>query len=284
MTTTGASTPAQTQSNGNVILLGRLCGNTRAVEIALRKAGIDLAAVILADRSSMPEQRSAAQPRSMRYRSPSPRATRRLLEDLQPDLVIAACYPWRLSHRARAMARHGVLNIHPSPLPHGRGPDPVFWAYRNGDRETGVTIHLMDDGLDSGPILAQQRLPVSEGMDAVTLEQHLFEIGAKMVAELLLHVLVGNAVSTPQDDQAATYQPAPSAHDWIISPLLPAAWAWNFAQGVQPLHGPLMVQTGGQLIPVQRAISWSDHGAPPDNLPPGVFAIQFRPGWVIFEA
>jgi methionyl-tRNA formyltransferase len=157
-------------------------------------------------------------------------------------------------------------------------------VYRNGERETGVTIHLMEDGLDSGPILAQQRLPVPEGLHAAALEQHLFEIGARMAADLLTHVLAGNAVPIPQDNQAATYQPAPSAHDWIISSLLPAAWAWRFAQGVQSLHGPLKVQTGGRLVPVWRAISWSDHGAPPDPLPAGTIPIQFHPGWVVFEA
>jgi methionyl-tRNA formyltransferase len=146
-----------------------------------------------------------------------------------------------------------------------------------------VTIHLMDDGLDSGPILAQQRMAVPDAMNAVTLEHYLFEIGAHMIVELVSRVLAGDAAFTPQDASAATYQPVPSAHDWIISPLLPAAWAWRFTHGVASLQGPLVVQTRGQLVPVRRAISWSEHGVPPGDVPAESIVIQFHPGWVVFE-
>lgn len=282
MTTSGASTPDVTLPGNAVVLLGRRCTNTSTVVTVLQDAGIDLAAVILADPESAGAQVPAENESSPVCHAASPHATRCLLESLQPDLVIAACYPWRVPREARAVSRYGVLNIHPSPLPHGRGPDPVFWVYRNGARDTGVTIHLMDDGFDSGPILAQQRMAVPAGMDVVTLERHLFETGARMTVRLVPHVLTGEATVSPQDHRAATYQPAPSAQDWVISPLLPAAWAWRFVQGVEPLHGPLRVHIRGQLVPVRRAIAWSDHGAPPDDLPAGAIPVQFRPGWVIF--
>jgi hypothetical protein len=119
-------------------------------------------------------------------------------------------------------------------------------------------------------------------MNAVTLERHLFEIGASLTASLLAPILDGHATSFPQDDRAATYQPAPSAHDWIISTLLPADWAWRFARGVEPLQGPLMVHTRGHLLPVRRAIAWGEHGDPPDESPAGAFPVRFRPGWVVF--
>lgn len=283
MTTSRASTPSVSQTTGSIVLLGQPCGNTSAVLSVLRDAGIDLAAEILADTAPAPAQDPVEQDRTRRYRTPSSPATTRLLEDLRPDLVIAACYPWRLSRRARAAARYGILNIHPSLLPRGRGPDPVFWVYRHGARETGVTLHLMDDGLDTGPILAQQRLAVPAALDAVTLEHHLFEIGARVTASLVPRVLAGNAVAVRQDDLAATYNPAPAAHDWIISPLLPAAWAWRFVQGVAPLHGPLAVHRHGKLVPVRHILTWGEHGDPPGDLPAGAFAIQFRPGWAVFE-
>lgn len=283
MTVSGASTPSTTTPEATIVLLGRPCDNTSAVAVVLDDLGIDLTAVILAA-TGKDLNRTPGDDRQIRvHRSPSPRTTRRLLEHLQPDLVIAACYPWRLSQRARAASRCGVMNIHPSPLPHGRGPDPVFWIYRLGERETGVTVHLMDDGLDSGPILAQSRVAVPDQSNALSLERHLFETGATLAAGLVPKVLAGNATSSPQDEMAARYQPAPQAHDWIISPLLPAAWAWRFVQGVAPLQGPLAVQTQGRLKPVQRAIAWGEHGAPPAALPAGAFVVQFRPGWVVFE-
>lgn len=282
MTTPGASTPSVTEPTGNIVLLGRPCANTSAALAVLQDMGVTLSGVVLADRRGASTHGPAGQERHSTFRAPSPRAVTHLLERFRPDLVIASCYPWRLSHRARAAARCGVLNIHPSLLPHGRGPDPVFWVYRHGERETGVTVHQMDGGLDSGPILAQERLTVPAGMDAVTLERQLFAQGAGMVAGLIPQILTGKAVFTPQDAHAATYQPFPGAQDWLISPLLPAAWAWRFVQGVEPLHGPLRVQTQGKVVPVQRAITWGEHGDPPESLPVGAMAVRFRPGWVVF--
>lgn len=282
MTTSGASTPSVVQPTGGTVLLGRPCDNTFAALTVLEDAGVELTAVILADPGPAAVQDPVEQDGDPVYRAPSPRATRRLLEHLRPDLVIAACYPWRLSRRSREVARCGALNIHPSPLPFGRGPDPVFWVYRHGLHYTGVTVHQMNDGIDAGPILARQDMAVPNEMDAATLERLLFETGASMLADLLPQVLAGRATTTPQDERAATYQPAPSAHDWVISPLLPAAWAWRFARGVEPLHGPLAVHTRGQLVPVRRAISWGNHGDPPAELPAGAFAVRFRPGWIVF--
>ena len=283
MTSSGASTPSDPQPQGTIVLLGRPCDNTVAVARVLQDEGIALTAVILADPAA-PREASPPEPGIPPwYRSPSPRATRRLLEQLEPDLVIAACYPWRLSARARAIPRFGILNMHPSPLPHGRGPDPTFWVFRNGERNAGVTIHLMDDGLDTGPILIQQVLAVPEEMDAAKLELHLFESGARLAAGILPQVLTGAATYVPQDHDAATYQPAPVAQDWLISPLLPAAWAWRFARGVESLHGPLTVQSRGTLVPVRRAIAWGEQCSPLPEPPPGTLLVQFRPGWVLFE-
>jgi methionyl-tRNA formyltransferase len=146
-----------------------------------------------------------------------------------------------------------------------------------------VTVHLMDDGLDTGPILAQQRVAVPAAMDAVTLEEQLFATGARLAAGLVPQVLAGTAIATPQDERAATYQPGPAFSDWIISPLLPAAWAWRFVRGVAPLHGPLVVLAQGEYVPVRRAIAWGENGDPPADLPAGAIPVQFRPGWVAFE-
>lgn len=283
MTTPRPSTPIAEQAAPTIVLLGQPCGNTSLTAAILHDASVELAATILADSTATPAGQQLEPGRYSIYRAATPRATRRFLEHIRPDLVIAACYPWRLSRRSRAASRCGIMNIHPSPLPHGRGPDPVFWVYRNGERETGVTIPLMDDGLDTGPILAQQRWAVPDTMDAVSLERHLFEVGAEMTAHLVAGVITGAAHVLPQPDLAVTYQPAPTAHDWIISPLLPAAWAWRFAKGVEPLQGPLTVQTRGQLVPVRRAIAWDACGIPPDGRPAGTITVQFQSGWVAFE-
>ena len=85
-----------------------------------------------------------------------------LLRALEPDLALCAGFPWKLPAEALEVPRLGVINFHPSLLPRYRGPIPVGWAIRNGDREVGVTFHRMSADLDTGPILAQATLALGD--------------------------------------------------------------------------------------------------------------------------
>ena len=83
-----------------------------------------------------------------------------LLASVEPDLVVCMGFPWRIPPDALAVPRLGWLNGHPSLLPRHRGPMPIAWAIRAGEDEIGVTFHLMDAELDTGPILAQRSFPL----------------------------------------------------------------------------------------------------------------------------
>ena len=174
-----------------------------------------------------------------------------------PEVGVAACFPWRLPRAAREAPRLGILNIHPSLLPAGRGPEPVFWTLRRGERVTGVTVHQMDAGFDTGPIVVQETLPVPDGIRAGELEDQLMAIGARALAAALPALAAGDLPPRPQSGEEATLAPFPTAEDWIMSPLLPAAWAWRFARGVALLGGPLRVVTSERVIPVADALEWS---------------------------
>jgi methionyl-tRNA formyltransferase len=126
-------------------------------------------------------------------------------------LGVAACFPWKAPASLRASLPGGVLNIHPSLLPALRGPEPVLHTLRLGLAESGVTVHLMDDGWDSGPVLAQERVTVPPGIDAVSLEADLARRGGRLLAELAPRWLAGDVEPTPQDHAAATWAPSPEA-------------------------------------------------------------------------
>ena len=81
--------------------------------------------------------------------SASMRDLRDRISALHPDAICVACFPYRLPQEILRIPHLGSLNVHPSLLPDNRGPDPLFWTFRRGDAFTGVTIHLMDVGLDS---------------------------------------------------------------------------------------------------------------------------------------
>lgn len=121
------------------------------------------------------------------------------------DLLVVYGFNWRIPRDARNAMPLGALNIHTSLLPRYRGPAPVLWAIRNGDAETGVTVHRMDDGFDTGPILAQ--------VGGVRIED---EVNPDGLAELL-RPAIGTALALalervqrgepgePQSEQGASY-------------------------------------------------------------------------------
>ncbi|MBA3644027.1 MAG: hypothetical protein H0W59_08180 [Chloroflexia bacterium] len=212
-------------------------------------------------------------------------ATVATITGLRPDLIVVACFPWRLPVALLALPRFGAVNVHPSLLPVGRGPEPVFWTLRRGERQTGVTLHQIDAGFDTGPVLARATLPVPFGVRAPALEQQLMALGGDLLVDVLPRFEEGSIAPIPQDASAATVAPVPEAADWLVPTTLPAAWAYAFARGVAPLGGPLTLAVGAtrRSYPIYDALAYT--AAEPMTEPvvverPGVIRVRFRPGWV----
>ena len=211
-------------------------------------------------------------------------AARALVAADAPDAVAVACFPWKLPAGLLALPPLGCLNVHPSLLPLGRGPEPVFWTLRRGERETGASVIRMDAGWDTGPLLAQERLPVPLGVRAPALEAELMARGGRLLADLLPRLAAGAVVPLPQDDAAVTAAPFPAAADWLLPTSLPARWAYGFARGVAPLAGPLAAQAAGRLVRVADALAWGE-ATPGEAMVEhagGEATVRFRPGWVRF--
>src|SRR5260370_21193246 len=110
----------------------------------------------------------------------------------EPDAICVACFPRRLPAELLRLTRLGCLNVHPSLLPANRGPDPLFWTFRQGDDATGVTVHLMDAGLDSGPILLRRRIAVAEGTSEAELEFARAVVGGELLVRALAALTEGS--------------------------------------------------------------------------------------------
>ena len=204
----------------------------------------------------------------------------------RPDLLVVACFPWRLSPEVLAIPRLGGVNIHPSLLPALRGPEPIFWTYRHGLRTTGVTVHELDAEFDHGAILAQAALPVPPGSRGEALEAQLMEVGATLLVEALPGVERGSLRAVPQDETRASNAPSPTPGDLVVSSMLPASWAWGFVRGVSGMGGPLVVHAGGRAIAVRDALAFD----PEERLAEAVHeeadgkvTVRFSPGWVRFQ-
>lgn len=127
------------------------------------------------------------------------------LHAYQPEVIVVAAYGRLLPADVLAIPRFGCLNIHPSLLPKYRGPAPVAGAILEGDDVTGVSLMLLDEGMDTGPIIAQRQREIGDNDDAVSLTADLFAVGAELLLETLPGWMDGSVKAVEQDDGQATY-------------------------------------------------------------------------------
>jgi len=132
---------------------------------------------------------------------------RETLKSLQPDLMVVVAYGQILPRSVIDIPRYGAVNVHASLLPKYRGAAPVAWAILNGEKVTGVTTMLMDQGMDTGDILLQAETPIGSEETCETLLGRLASLGAQLLAETLEKMKAGNIRPSPQDHSEATFAP-----------------------------------------------------------------------------
>lgn len=121
------------------------------------------------------------------------------LEALSPDLLVVAAYGLILPRSVLALPTHGAINVHASLLPAYRGASPITAAILDGLDQTGVSIMLMDAGMDTGPVLAQDAQSIRSDDTTATLSERLAHQGAELLAQTLPRWLAGEITPTPQD-------------------------------------------------------------------------------------
>ena len=158
---------------------------------------------------------------------------------LGADVGLVVAYGLILPRAVLEAPREGCFNLHASLLPRWRGAAPIQRAIMAGDRETGIAVMRMEEGLDTGPICAEERVPIPETMTAGELHDILAERGARLMVEALAHLEAGRLDCRPQAREGVTYarkiekaetridfsRPARAVHDHIraLSPF-PGAW------------------------------------------------------------
>lgn len=126
---------------------------------------------------------------------------------LDLDAAVVAAYGHILPRAFLSAPRQGCLNVHASLLPRWRGAAPIARAIMAGDRETGVSIIKMDEGLDTGPILLSEAVPIAPEMTGGALQEALAALGARLIVQALDLLARGQARFTPQQESSATYAP-----------------------------------------------------------------------------
>jgi methionyl-tRNA formyltransferase len=153
------------------------------------------------------------QPRTLK----EPSALARLAS-ARPEALVIAAYGLILPPPVLALPRYGAINIHASLLPRWRGAAPVQRALLAGDEESGITIMQMDEGVDTGPILAQRALPIGPDEDAASLHARLAALGAEMIVAHLENTGAGHVMAHAQPAQGVTHarkiEKAETSIDW----------------------------------------------------------------------
>ena len=169
------------------------------------------------------------------------------LSRLKPEFVVVVAYGRLLPADVLEIPRFGCLNLHPSLLPRHRGPSPVPGAILNGDDTTGVTLMLLDAGMDSGPIIAQRARSIGQDDDAENLTTELFREGAELLNATLPAWVLGGVDALPQDDELATYtsklERANGLADWGCS----AELLWRQQRAYTPWPGLYTAWQGKEL-------------------------------------
>ena len=177
------------------------------------------------------------------------------LEELaspRPDVIVVCAFGQILRQPVLDIPPKGVVNIHPSLLPRHRGATPIQAAILAGDEETGVSIMLMDPGMDTGPILRQRPLAVSPWDSAGSLSEKLARLAADLLGETLPLWLAGEIAPLPQDEAQATYAPLIQKEDAAIDWTRPAFDIWRQVRAMNPWPGAFTT-LDGEMIHVWEA-------------------------------
>lgn len=160
-----------------------------------------------------------------------------VLWDLAPDVIAVAAYGLILPASVLEIPPHGCVNVHASLLPKYRGAAPVAAAILSGDELAGVTIMLMDEEMDHGPILAQRSTPIQPVDTRQSLTERLAELGAGLLVETLPRWVAGEVEPQPQDHAAATYAHILKKEDGEIDWTQPAARIARMTRAYDPWPG-----------------------------------------------
>ena len=209
------------------------------------------------------------QPASLRRDAES----RQHLASLKPDLIVVVAYGLFLPADTLDVPSLGALNIHPSLLPKHRGPSPVATAILDGDTTTGVTLMQLDEGMDSGPIIAQRETEIGSDETTSVLTARLFEMGASLLIDVLPQLRDGEIAATKQDDDNATITRLLKREDGSVDWTRPADNIARQVRAYDPWPGTFTNWNGRQLKVIQASSIDSSVGSVPGTvleLPSGI--------------
>lgn len=195
------------------------------------------------------------------------------LRALSPDVTVVTAYGKILPKAVLDAPARGSLNVHASLLPRWRGAAPIQWAIAEGDVKTGLCLMRMDEGLDTGPVLARREIPITPDETSESLYGKLSELSFGLLTEELPRFLAGELVETPQPSEGSTYAPMIRKSDGALDFGRPAVELERRVRAFTPWPGSY-THLGGALLKVHRAALGEGSGRPGEVLAAGPSGIE----------
>lgn len=176
------------------------------------------------------------------------------VQSLQPDLMLVWSYPMLLPPALTSLATVGAFNIHSGKLPEYRGGHVMIWALINGERESAVTLHRVDAGIDTGPVVAEERFAIEPDDDIASLQGKLAAAGTTLLTKWWPALADGTAPQAPQDESRARYYRMRTPADGLINWAQSSIQINNLVRAlVAPWPGAFTMVAGRRLV-VRRVV------------------------------
>lgn len=199
-----------------------------------------------------------------------------IIRNYAPDAIVVAAYGQILPESILNIPKYGCVNIHASLLPKYRGAAPIEWAIMDGEKETGVTTMYMAKGLDTGDMIEQAVVPISDDDTGETLTEKLAASGAELILSTLTKLETGTAVRTPQDDSQSCYASMLTKDMGDIDFTRPAEQIELLVRGLQPWPCAY-TRIGGKNVKIYGAIVVSRE----ENVQPGEITMVTKKAFAI---
>ena len=175
------------------------------------------------------------------------------LREINPDIIVVVAYGKILPGAVISYPKYGCINLHVSLLPKYRGAAPMQRAVMEGERETGVTVMQMDEGLDTGDIILMEKFDILPDDDFEKIHDRSIEVGAPLLIKALSDIESGCATRTKQDDSLATYAKKVEREDCKLDLTLSAKKLDCIIRGVTPFPGAF-VYLNDKMLKINRAV------------------------------
>jgi methionyl-tRNA formyltransferase len=173
---------------------------------------------------------------------------RKQLEEIKPDVILVVAYGRIIPDWMLALPPFGNINLHGSLLPKYRGAAPIQWAVANGETHTGVTSMLLEAGLDTGPMLLAQVVPIGEEETSEDVFEGLASVGADLIVKTLQGLEDGSVRPIAQNHELATLAPILKREDGLVDFSRSAKQIYDRWRGFQPWPGAFTFLRGKKLI------------------------------------